>query len=354
MKDITPFLLALLSKPGISGYEDSVSEIIAEEWRPLVDELTISPLRSLHGLRKAASNEKRPTLMIAAHMDAIGLMVKNIDHGFLRITTVGGIDPRILPGQLVTVHGKKDLPGLVQLIPDRLVTDQTSNKAPVKNQIFVDTGLSDKELSNLVKPGDVISFAQTPFELSGGYIAGHSLDNRASIAALTICLDEIKNYNLECNVVAVATTQEEVHAIGAATSTFSVRPDLAFAVDVTFAKGPGSNDYRTFPLGEGPAIGLGANNHPALTKKMTSIAEDLDIPHFIEAMPENSGTDGMAMQITANGIPTQVLSMSIRYMHTSVEMASLKDINRVGRLLARFITELTPESYGHLFEEKTI
>jgi len=354
MKDITPFLLSLLSRPGISGYEEPVSKLVAEKWRPLVDELTISPLRSLHGLRKAATKEKRPTLMIAAHMDAIGLMVKKVEHGFLSITTVGGIDPRILPGQLVTVHGKKDLPGLVQLMPDRLVNDQTTSKAPSKNQLFVDTGLTEKELSVLVKPGDLISFAQPPFELSGGYIAGHSLDNRASVAALTIALEEIRNYNLDCNVVAAATVQEEVHGIGAATSTFSVRPDLAFAVDVTFAKGPGSNDYRTFPLGEGPAIGLGANNHPALTQKMTAMAEELDIPYFIEAMPASSGTDGMAMQITANGIPTQVLGMSLRYMHTSVEMTSMKDIYRTGRLLARFITELNPDSYAALFEEKTL
>lgn len=354
MKDITPFLLSLLSKPGISGYEEPVSELIAEQWRPLVDELTISPLRSLHGLRKAASKEKRPTLMIAAHMDAIGLMVKQIQNGFLLISTIGGIDPRVLPGQLVTVHGKKELAGLVQFIPDRLVNHQTSSKAPTKPQLFVDTGLAEKELASLVNPGDLISFAQPPFELSGGYIAGHSLDNRASVAALTLCLEEIKNYNLDCNVVAAATTQEEVRAIGAATSTFSVRPDLAFAVDVTFAKGPGSNDYRTFPLGEGPAIGLGANNHPALTQKMTEIAEDLDIPYFIEAMPANSGTDGMAMQISANGVPIQVLGMSLRYMHTSVEMASLKDIARTGRLLARFITELNPDSFTSLFEEKSL
>lgn len=354
MEDITPFLLSFLSKPGISGYEEPVSDLIAEKWRPLVDELTISPLRSLHGLRKSAAKEKRPTLMIAAHMDAIGLMVKQIEHGFLAITTVGGIDPRILPGQLVTVHGKKELPGLVQLMPDRLVNGQTPSKAPTKNQLFVDTGLTEKELAGLVKPGDLISFAQPPFELTGGYIAGHSLDNRASVAALTIALEEIRNYNLDCNVVAAATVQEEVFAVGAATSTFSVRPDLAFAVDVTFAKGPGSSDYRTFPLGEGPAIGIGANNHSALTQKMTAIAEELDIPYFMEAMPASSGTDGMAMQITANGIPTQVLGMSLRYMHTSVEMASLKDISRVGRLLARFITELNPDSYVALFEEKTL
>lgn len=354
MKDIKPFLFSMLSKSGLSGHEDPISDLITEKWRPLVDELTVSPLGSLHGLRKAVSLVKRPTLMIAAHMDAIGLMVKAIDHGFLSITTIGGIDPRVLPGQMVTVHGKKELPGLVQIIPDRLVNNQTASKASSKDQLFVDTGLTEKELTNLIKQGDLVSFAQLPFELDGGYIAGHSLDNRASVAALTCCLEEIKNYNLECNVVAAATVQEEVFAVGAATSAFSLRPDLAFAVDVTFAKGPGSNDYRCFPLGEGPTLGIGANNHPALTEKIIQIAEELDMPHFMEAMPVSSGTDGMALQIAANGIPTLVLGITLRYMHTPVEMVGLKDIYRTGRLLARFITELNPDSFSGLFEEKAI
>jgi endoglucanase len=287
-------------------------------------------------------------------MDGIGLMVKSIDHGFIRISTIGGIDPRVLPGLLVTVHGKKDIPGLVQVIPDRLVNSQTSSKAPSKDQLFVDTGMTEKELSLLVKPGDLVSFAQLPFELTGGYVAGHSLDNRASVAALTVCLEEIKQYNLMCNVLAVASTQEEIFGAGATTSAFAIRPDIAIAVDVTFAKGPGSNDYRTFPLGEGPTLGVGANNHPALTEKIISICEDMDMPYFMEAMPVSSGTDGMHLQTVANGIPTLVLGITLRYMHSSVEMVGIKDIYRTGRLLARFITELNPDTLASLFEEKTL
>jgi tetrahedral aminopeptidase len=352
MKEIKPFLFSLLSQPGLSGYEEPVSQVIAEKWRPLVDELTISPLRSLHGLRKGVLHEKMPNIMIATHMDGIGLMVKQIDHGFLKVSTIGGIDPRVLPGQLVTVHGKQELPGLIQVLPDRLVNNQTSSKAPSKDQLFVDTGLNEKELVGLVNPGDLVSFAQSPFELAGGYIAGHSLDNRASVAALTVCLEEIQNYNLSCNVMAVASTQEEIFGAGASTSAFTLRPDIAMAVDVTFAKGPGSSDYRTFPLGEGPTLGVGANNHPCLTKKILSLAEEMDMPHFIEAMPENSGTDGMHLQIVANGIPTLVVGITLRYMHSSVEMVGIKDIYRTGRLLARFITELNPDSFRNLIEEK--
>lgn len=351
MNNIKPFLTSMLSKPGITGHEGPISVIIAERWQPLVDELTTSPLGSLHGLRKAAAQEKRPTLMIAAHMDAIGLMVKKIEHGLLWITKIGGIDPRILPGQMVTVHGKKDIPGVVQLIPDRLINNHSASKPATFEHLFIDTGLSEKELASLVKPGDLASFAQPPFELDDGYISGHSVDNRASVAALTVCLEEIRNYNLDWNILAVATTQEELTAGGAFTTAYAYRPDLAIVVDVTFAKGPGASDYRSFPLGGGPSIGTGANNHPMLTKYFAKLAGELDMPFAMEAMPASSGTDGMAIQVVANGIPLEVLGIAIRYMHTSVEMVGLNDIYRTGRLMARFITELNADSMKTLFAE---
>ncbi len=351
MTDIKPFLFTLLNQPGLSGYEGSVSAIIAEKWQPLVDDLSVSPLGSLHGIRKAATTEKRPTLMIAAHMDAIGLMVKQLDHGLLRITQIGGIDPRILPGQQVTVHGVRDIPGVVQLIPDRLLNGSDPHKAPKYERLFIDTGLNEKELSKLVKPGMLVSFSQLPVELSGEALAGRSLDNRASVAALTMCLEEIQNYQLGWNVVAAATTQEEIGAPGAATSAFDLKPDLALVVDVTFAKGPGTDDYRSFPLGGGPSIGTGPNNHPVLTAEFARLADELDMPYSYEAMPESSGTDGMRIQISGSGIPLVVLGIAIRNMHTTVEMVDLKDIRRVARLMARFITSLNEKSMLSLFAE---
>ncbi len=351
MPDITSFLKSMLSLPGLTGHEDPIRALIAETWRPLVDELTTSPLGSLQGLRRARSEERRPTLMVATHMDAIGLMVKDIQHGLLQITNVGGIDPRILPGQLVTVHGERDLPGLVQMVPPRLLDGNGNGKAPVFKHLFVDTGLSEKEVQRLVKPGNLISFAQTPFEINGGFLAGHSLDNRASVAALTTCLEEIKNYNLDWNIIAVATTQEELNMSGAITSAFAIHPDLAVTIDVTFAKGPGANDYRSFPLGKGPSIGVGANNHPVLYSRFTALANELDMPFAVETMPASSGTDSMGIQISRSGVPTEVLGVAIRYMHTTVEMVSLNDIARTGRLLARFITGLKPDSKDTLFAE---
>lgn len=351
MEKIESFLHALLSAPGLSGFEKPVSSLIAEQWRPLTDELTTSRLGSLHALRKAAAPDTRPSLMIAAHMDAIGLMVKDIQNGFLLITQVGGVDPRILPGQAVTVHGVRDYPGIVQMIPDRFVSTSSAGNPPKLSSLFVDTGLSELELQRNFRIGDIISFANPPVLISDGYISGHSLDNRASVAALTVCLEELRNYRLQWNVWCTATTKEEVNLAGAITSAFQLRPEVGIAVDVTFAKEPGLDDHRTFTLDKGPTIGIGANVHPALHRKFKQLAEEMDMPYAIEVMPQSSGTDSMAMQITAAGIPTMVIGIPIRYMHTPVELTALADIRRAGRLLARFISGLEVDSLSTLLQE---
>jgi len=174
-------------------------------------------------------------------------------------------------------------------------------------------------------------------EMSGEIVSGHSIDNRASVAAVTLCLQELQSRSHEWDVWAVATVQEEINLGGSATSAFQLRPDLAIAVDTTFAKGPGANDWRTFPLGKGVTFGHGPNIHPFLFKQFKELAERLEIPYATEILPKSSGTDGMATQVTAEGIPTFVLSIPIRYMHTPVEMVTLKDIQRAGRLLAEFV-----------------
>jgi len=354
MDKIEEFLHSLLSAPGLSGFERPVSDLIAEAWRPLTDEITSSPIGSLHALRKAASAEPRPSLMIAAHMDGIGLLVKDIKDGFLTITQIGGVDPRVLPGQLVTVHGVREIAGIVQMIPDRFLPTSAAGKPPSHATLFVDTGLNENELKRLVRVGDIISFASQPLHLKEGYISGHSLDNRASVAALTVCLEELKNFNLQWDLWCVATVQEEMHMIGATTSTFQLQPALGIAVDVTFAQEPGLKGHGTFPLGKGPTIGLGANVHPALHREFVEAAKEIDLPYAVETMPRSSGTDGMAMQITAGGVPTMVIGIPIRYMHTPYELTALMDIKRTGRLLARFISRLEADSMTSLFKEEAV
>lgn len=342
MSEIKDFLKDLISLPGLSGYERPVRERIQQEWQPLVDEVSISPLGSLHALKRGSGEEPRPAILLAAHMDAIGMMVTEIVDGWLRFTQIGGIDPRILPGQQVIVHGREDLPAVVVQPPSHLLPEEVSARQTVDMKyLLVDTGLLPEQVNELVRVGDLISFAQPPLELSNDLLAGHSLDNRASVAALTVCLKALQPVHHVWDVWAVATVQEEITLGGGYTSPFSIRPALAVAVDVTFGKGPGGpSDYRTFPLGKGLTIGWGVNIHPALYRALKETAERLDIPFHNEVMPAHSGTDAFAMQVVAEGIPSAVLSIPLRYMHTPVEMISLKDVQRTGHLLAQFIAGL--------------
>jgi putative aminopeptidase FrvX len=344
MSDILPFLKSLISVGGVSGYETPVAELIKKKWTPLVDELTQSRLGSLHGL-KAGSLKKdiRPSVMIATHMDAIGLMVSRIVEGFLSVTNIGGIDSRVLPGTPVIVHASgtgEELYGVIAMPPASLLPEGEGGGVIALKYLLIDTGLTPNEVAKKVRVGDRVSFGTEPVEMSGGCVSGHTLDNRASVAALTICLEELQSKSHAWDVHAVASVQEEVTLGGAETSAFQLRPTIAVAVDMTFGKGTGSSGYQTFGVGKGVTLGIGPSMHPFLYKRFKEVAERIEIPVHDDLMPEYSSTDADAMQLVAEGIPTMVLSIPQRYMHTPVELVAVKDIQRAGRLLAEFIASL--------------
>jgi putative aminopeptidase FrvX len=372
MTELLPFLKDLISAPGLSGYEDPAARIIADKWRPFVDEISRGRLGSLQGLKHGTGPAPCPSVMVATHMDGIGLMVTGITDGFLRVTRVGGVDARVLPGTAVTVFasGKNTtgggasgknatgtdtenadgpsaavnaLPGVIAMPSARLLPEEMREGPVALQNLFVDTGLLPGRVAELVRVGDVVAFAQPPVELSGETLSGHSLDNRASVAALTACLEELQSHSHGWDVWAVASSQEETGASGAGGSAFELRPAMVIVVDVTFAKGPGTSDWSAFPLGKGPTIAMGPNMHPALHKAMKELADKLEIPYALEYSPNHSGTDGWATQVVAEGIPTMVLGIPLRYMHTPVEVVAIKDIQRAGRLLAEFIAGLTPD-----------
>jgi endoglucanase len=318
MHDFKPLLKTLISLPGLTAYEGPVREAIADAWRPLVDELTVSRMGSLHGLKKGTGEgpQPAPRILLAAHMDAIGLMVTGISQGgFLRFFRVGGVDPRILPGTPVTVHAReRSLPGLIVQPPDHLLPQAQRGKPVKMEYLLVDTGLEEDEVRRLVRVGDLLSFATQPTDLAGDALAGHSLDNRASVVAVTICLQELRRIRHSWDVYAVATVQEEETLMGGFTSPYEIRPQIAVAVDVTHAKGPGASDWRTVPMGKGFTLAWGPNTHPVLFEDFKALADRLDLPYALEVYPSGSGTDAMGMQIVNEGIPTMVLSIPLRYM----------------------------------------
>jgi len=323
-----------------------------------VDETSISKVGSLHGLKKGASiaaskKAPRPSIMIATHMDAIGMMVSKIVDGFLHITSIGGIDVRVLPGAEVTVHANngEEFPAVIAMPSAKLLPESVGEDVLEIKYLLVDTGLTPREVERKVRVGDLVSFANEPMELAGDLISGHSLDNRASVAALTVCLEELQNKSHFWDVWAVATVQEEVGFLGAYSSAFELRPQIAIAVDGTFAKGPGANGWQTHPLGKGVGLCLGPNMHPFLHKKLKELAEELEIPWFMDVTVDHSGTDAYPMQTTADGIPTALVEFPIRYMHTPVESVAVKDIERAGRLLAEFIASLEADFVDRILWE---
>jgi tetrahedral aminopeptidase len=340
-KALAAHLKDLLASPGVSGYEMPVREIVLKAWKGRSSRQTVSRLGSLHALAPGTGREPRPKILITAHMDCIGLMVTQVIDGFCRFTEVGGIDPRILPGQAVVIHGREPVLAAVVFPPESLLPPDRKAEVPRMRDLWLDTGLPAAEAARLVRTGDTATFARAPLELEGGRITGPAQDDRASVAALTICLDELAKRPHRWDVIAAATVQEEETLGGAATSAFGLRPDLAVAVDVTFAAGPGLPEHKTVPMGEGPTIGWGPNAHPGLFQTFVEAAQKAKIPYQVEVMPVHSGTDAIALQIAADGIPTAVIGIPLQHMHSPVETSFLADIRNAGRLLAETVVSLS-------------
>ena len=321
MAEMLPFLKSLLGVSGLSGYEGPAARLIEEAWRPLIDELHFSRLGSLHALKKGSGKSPRPALLAAVHMDSIGLMARKVQDGFIFVAAVGSVDLRVLPGTPVLVHAAGgDLPGVVVMPPAQLLPAAQRGRFPDLDHMLVDTGLTPAQVARRVRAGDLISVDTQPVELAGGTLSGHSLDNRASVAALTAALGELGSAPT-CGMSGPRPrSQEETTFAGAATSAFQLKPDLAVIMDVTYAKAPGTGGWDSFPLGGGPTLGLGPRIHPFLHKRFKELAQASGMPFAVEPMPVDSLTDADAVQVTAAGIPCMVLGIPIRYMHTPVEV----------------------------------
>lgn len=344
MFDLKAHLRTLVDAHAPSGHEAPVRDIIRESWQNLVDEFDQDKLGSLIGIKKATQTLETPRkIMLAAHMDEIGLMVRDIVDGFIFVHRISGVDNRIMLAQPVVVHGKEMLRGVVAATPPHLLTAAERKKYPTFNQLVIDVGLPAEKVQELVRIGDLITPDTPMIELNGKIVAGKAMDDRACVAAVTFALNELQSMQHQWDVYATATVQEESGLIGAKTAAFHIQPDIAIALDVGFAEQNGVPSDSTVEMGGGPAITLGANIHPKLFDKIIEVAKQYEIKYQIEATPAGTGTDAWAIQVARDGIPTALLSVPIRNMHSPVETVDLRDIERAGRLLAQFIASLNAE-----------
>jgi len=342
MLDTTQLLRQMSEASGVSGYERPVCAIVQEAFAPRADEVRQDALGNLIALKRGTVDQgaHRRSIMLAAHMDEIGLMITGFEKGFLRFTTVGGVDLRTIIGQEVTVHGRRDLVGIVASRPPHVLSAEARKKAIPLDQMYLDVGLSEDAMRELVRVGDLVTLRREFLELAEGFVSGKAFDDRAGVASLAVCLEELAALQHSWDVYAVATTQEEVGLRGAMVSAYGLAPHIAIAVDVGFGAQQGVPEHRTIAMKGGPAIAIGPNIHPAMHKRLLEVAKRYEIPYQTEIIGGRSGTDAWAIQVAREGIPTGLLSIPLRYMHTSVETLSIQDIERTGRLMARFIGEL--------------
>lgn len=329
--DVAAFLEEVCAIQGQSGFETPVAQRIAKEFEKYTPRVKVDALGSV----RAEMGDKGPKVLVCAHMDEVGMMVTGIEkNGFLRFTEVGGIDPRILPGSDVTVHGKQELFGVIGIKPPHLTNG--AHKAPTLHDLTIDLGLPREKVEQLVRVGDVVSY-RVPFtKLMNNRIAYKTFDDRACVACMLVAMEELKRVALNCRVTFVATVQEEVGSFGALTAANDVVPDMAVAFDVCHAHMPGADAWDVVPIDK-VAISQGPTQHPALHKRMKDTADALNVAFQTDISAARTYTDGDSTFISNQGVPTTVLSLPLAYMHTMVETISEKTAKEAGRLLAGFL-----------------
>lgn len=328
-------LLKRLSEtPGVTGYEAPVRQVIVDALKGLVDSVEVDRMGNMIAHKKG----KGPVVLLAGHMDEIGFLVSHIEEksGFLRISPLGGFDPATLIAQRVDVHTKGgSLPGCIGRKPVHIMTDEEKKKPILLEDLFVDLGMAGEEVAKKVSLGDVITLHQTYVEY-GDIASGKALDDRVGVYVSIEAMKRAKK--LACDLYIVATTQEEIGLRGAHVAGFRVNPDIAIAVDVsTAADTPGiAAEQQVSKLGAGTAISLRDARsvwHPGLVRAMIRLAKERGIPHQV-IVPNKGGTDAGALQLAQAGSAAMALNVPTRYVHSVVEVVSVKDVEATIDLLA--------------------
>ena len=321
-----------------SGFEGPAAAVAAELLRPLVDEVSIDRMGNVLGVRRSKT-PGAPKLLLDAHLDEIGLIVTGVEDGFLRFRSIGGVDPRMLPGRELVVLTDPPLRGLVAC-----PAGGDEDKSVPLNELYVDVGLSQEEAERAVPVGTPMVYRAGCFPLGEEQMCGKSMDDRACFVTLLRAAELLRDRELDVELHILGSTREEVSGAGAVVGTWAVAPDFCVAVDVTHGKTPDGPADKTFDLGGGPAIGVGPNMTRWMTERMIAKAREHSIPYQLEIMSGHTGTNGWEMQISREGVATSVLSLPLKYMHTPVETLSLADMEGVAQLLAAFVEHLGKEA----------
>jgi len=348
MSDHINFLEKLLNSPGPSGFEMGPARVWRKEAEGFADEVRTD----LTGNSVASFNPTgKPRVMLAGHIDEIGLQVTHIDEkGFLFFGEIGGWDPQVLVGQRVLVlAGDGQIPGVIGKKPIHLLKSGEREKATKTKDLWVDLGCSDgKEVGELgIRVGDPMVLDAGMIRLAGDRIASRAVDNRIGAYVVLEALRLLSKDPPEAATFAVATVQEEIaySGGGARSSAFALEPDVALVVDVTFSTDVPDIEKKELgdhTIGGGPVLSRGSSNHPVVFKRLFEAAEAEGIPCSLQAAPRATRTDADGIHLVRMGVPTGLISVPNRYMHSPNEIVSLGDLQKTAELIAAFIRRLEP------------
>lgn len=339
------FLRKLLSTPSPSGFEVAGQRV----WRDYVAQFADSTESDAYGNVYATLNpEGSPTVMLTGHADEIGFMVNYItDEGFIYYRPIGGVDPALVRGRRVTIHSENGAVLGVTAAPPVHLRDRSKEvKTPKHHENFIDIGVSSREeAEKLIQIGDPITYVDDFQLLRDDVAVARAFDNRVGTfaAAEGLRLAAEQREQLQAKVVAVSTVMEEIGAHGASMAAYHVKPDVAIVTDVTHATDwPGLNkkQHGDVKMGSGPVITHSARVHPLVRRRLVKVANERQIPFQYEASPNRTGTDLDKIFLSRAGVPTGLVSLPNRYMHTAVEMIRLGDLEQVGRLMGEFALDL--------------
>ncbi len=347
MNPPTAFLASLLDAAGPSGFE----VLPARLWRAEAETFADSVTTDVSGNASATLNrDGRPRVMMAGHIDEIGLQVTHIDeNGFLYVDKIGGWDPQVLVGQRVRILGRAgDVRGVVGKKAIHLIEPEDQKKASEIRQLWIDVGVSSAEEAGELglRVGDPLVIDAQMVRLAGDRVASRAVDNRIGAYVVLEALRFLSESRPTASAVAVATVQEEIGGNaggGARSSAFALNPDVALVVDVTFSTDVPDIEKKELGehrLGGGPVLSRGSAAHPVVFDRLVEIAEAEGIPYTVQAAPRSTRTDADSIYLSRAGVPTGLVSVPNRYMHSPNEMVSLADLASTARLLAAFVRGL--------------
>jgi endoglucanase len=344
-KDEFSFLESILITPSPTGYEHAGQTIWVDHMRPVADEIITDSYGS--AAAKLLVNPEAITVMIEAHCDEIGMVVQHIDEqGFLWVQRIGGSDPTIARARKVFIHTENGLvTGIIGHTAIHL-QDRDNNKPFAWKDLFIDIGASSREeAEKMIRVGDPITYSDDFDFVTEDIICGRALDNRIGGFVISQAFKRLaaRRDELQVNVIALNAVQEEIGGFGARMMSYRLMPDVALVTDVTHATDtPGINqkEHGKVTLGGGPSVTHGSASHPKVVKHLIEVAEKNDITIQHEASGSRTGTDTDSIYFTRQGIPSALTSLPLRYMHSPVETASLKDVGKLIDIMEAFVLSL--------------